>query len=241
MQAPREVSWPVQAQPVQAQPVSSPGNAGVPAKSVIFSRGAVTQQEGDATESSLKFPQSQPIMKTAAQLGGRGKVGDDDLDFTISTDLPGPDRFFRRESEKQVFDRMRLETVRRTGPNRIIFPQEEPVSKEPYQPRQFSQHVASIMPGFVNHYRLYFEQPNFERQGWELGYMQPAVSVGIFYYDTLLFPYHYFTDPHDQGDSSAGKCLPGDPTPLLCYKERFSVSGLLGQGAAISGFFFLLP
>jgi len=236
MESPRELNWPVQAKPVSSQ--ATPVN--VQGKTVVFSRAAL-QQDGDPTESNLKYPDQPPIVKTAAQFGGRGKIGDDDLDFTIQTDLPGPDRLFERRSEKQLFDRIRMETVRRTGPNRVIFPEEIPVSKDPYVPRQFAQRSATVTPGFVNHYRLYFEQPNFERQGWELGYLQPLVSTGVFYYDTFLFPYHYFTEPHDQGDSNAGKCLPGDPTPLLCYKERFSVSGLLGQGATVTGLFFLLP
>ena len=70
---------------------------------------------------------------------------------------------------------------------------------------------------------------------------QPAVSSGRFLYDIILMPYHCGTEPLRRWDASAGKCLPGDPTPLLCYGERFSVTGLTFQTFAVAGGILIFP
>jgi hypothetical protein len=54
-------------------------------------------------------------------------------------------------------------------------------------------------------------------------------------------PYHCGTEPCRRWDASAGKCLPGDPTPLLCYGERFSVTGLTFQTFAVAGGILIFP
>jgi hypothetical protein len=65
--------------------------------------------------------------------------------------------------------------------------------------------------------------------------------MGVFYYDLVTLPYHAWTRPFQQADCSAGKNLPGDPTPLYLYPEEFSVSGLAGQAAVVTGVLFLFP
>ena len=87
------------------------------------------------------------------------------------------------------------------------------------------------------HRRLNFENMNADRYGWEIGNLQPALSLGHFVYDVVALPYHTWTRPLQQWDSSAGKCLPGDNTPLQCYREPFSFTGLAAQtGAVFLGF-----
>src|SRR5205807_8227795 len=92
-----------------------------------------------------------------------------------------------------------------------------------------------VDPCYVSHRRLYFEQPNFERTGYDFGVLQPALCVGAFYYDLVLLPYHFCTNPQDRNEYSVGKCLPGDQAPLLLRRERFSATGLLGMTGVATG------
>lgn len=190
-----------------------------------------------------------PTAKNAAEAmlmqqlyGGRPKPpAEGDTDFPISTEQPGPDRYFRRDSESQVFDRYRAEAQVRPSATRVVFPERVPVSREPYVARSFPQSVAEVEPGFVMHRRLLFEQPNFDRHGWELGGLQPGVSVGLFFWDVATLPYHKWSRPLQHWDSSAGKLLPGDVVPLLWYHEPISATGLAAQGMAVAGGLVLFP
>lgn len=172
---------------------------------------------------------------------GRPTANDQELDFNLASEFPGLARITRRESESELFERFRQEAKGKSGTGRVFFPQYTPITREPFQPRRFPLMVETVEPLAVQHGRLYFEQPNFERQGWNLGILTPAVNLGVFYYDVAMFPYHFWTRPCDRCDSSAGKCLPGDPTPLFLYREEFSWTGLAGQSATVLGGFFIFP
>ena len=161
--------------------------------------------------------------------------------FSVTTELPGPERFFRRQSESEFFERIREETKLQPGAGRVVFPESPPLTTETYQRRRFPHLVRGVEPAYVCHGRLLFEQPNFERQGWDLGILTPFANVGVYYYDLALLPYHAWTRPLEQTDCSAGKCLPGDPTPFYLYPEEFSVTGLVGEATVVTGLFFLFP
>jgi hypothetical protein len=174
--------------------------------------------------------------------GGRPKLpADGDTEFTIRFDPPGPDLYFRRESENQVFDRILQEAQARPGAARVVFPERAPPSRDPYEPRRFLQMVAEIEPAFVMHRRLFFEQPNFDRYGSELGALQPGISTLRFFYDVALLPYHKWSYPRQHWDSSAGKLLPGDVVPLYWQREPLTLTGLTAQAMAITGGLFALP
>lgn len=178
-------------------------------------------------------PQPQPAMQ---QMPGRADESEGPL---IRTELPGQQRLFQRVSEQSFFDGL-AQSMRKSDGTRAIFPEEPVVSKAPYRPRNFPKMVELVEPCYVCHRRLYWEQPNFERIGYDLGYLQPAVCLGVFYYDTALLPYHVFSDLHGDIDCSYGKCMPGDQAPFLVPCERFSVTGLVGQSATMIGLGFLL-
>lgn len=158
----------------------------------------------------------------------------------IRTELPGPQRLFMRESEAQFFDRL-AQNMKKADGTRAIFPEEPVVSKQAYRPRNFPHMVELVEPSYVCHGRLLWEQPNFERHGYNFGVLTPAICVGVFYYDTLLYPYHHFSDLSGLGDCSVGKCMPGDQAPFLVPRERFSVTGLVGQAGAMIGLGYLFP
>jgi hypothetical protein len=228
-------SAPVQMTPVApvhttpVAPVHTTPARSVPIQNVSFTPAA------KAVQAPAAMTLSQFQMKGAPKTTSEAEV-----EFSVYTDLPGQDRLFRRESENQVFERIRQEGTRPGGP-RVIFPERVFVSREPYQPRQFPEIVSEVEHGEVAHRRLFFEQKNFDRYLWEVGYLQPAISGSRFLYDIIVMPYHCGTEPLRRWDASAGKCLPGDPTPLLCYGERFSVTGLTFQAAAVAGGILIFP
>jgi hypothetical protein len=164
------------------------------------------------------------------------------LDFSVVTELPGPEQMFRRESEKEYLERLKLDYG--TGPGkspRVIFPENPPLTTDTYQKRSFSNMVEGVEPSFLCHGRLFFEQKNFDRGGWDLGILTPLVNMGVYYYDLAMLPYHAMTHPFQTVECSAGKCLPGDRTPLYLYHDEFSVTGLVGEATVVTGLFFLFP
>jgi hypothetical protein len=174
--------------------------------------------------------QREPLLP--GQAAPRPLPGNEYVEIYQPLGPPGPDRLFRLESEKAVFERMRQTEFNRTG-QRIIFPVEPVVSKETYMDRHFPPATELAEPYYVCYLRLYFQDLNSERYGWDLGIIQPVVSALLFYKDWLLFPYHASTRPCQHFECSAGYCLPGDPVPYLCYPPEISLTGALNEGAAL--------
>lgn len=204
--------------------------------------GATTQpaQPGKDESEGVIYPRQPKVVRTGAQMAGRTKTETEDIDFFVRTELPDPGELFRRDSEAQLFERIRQEARKRPGTTRVIFPTEPVIGKGPYEGRHFPQALETVEPFYVCHRRLLFEQPNFERYGWSLGAVQPGVELLVFYYDVLMLPYHIWERPCQDYDCSAGKCLPGDPTPLWLWRERFSLTGLAAEVGTfwMGGFIF---
>jgi hypothetical protein len=97
-------------------------------------------------------------------------------------------------------------------------------------------------PGFVIHHRLHFEEKNSERYGWDLGIIQPAVSLASFYKNMLLWPNSLATGAVvGFWDTNMGKCLPGSPTPYYLYPQGLTVTGGVAEGLVITGISFIIP
>jgi hypothetical protein len=167
------------------------------------------------------------------------RLTEEGQDYTIQLEFPSPSRITRLESEAALKERMRNE-FRRTG-ERIVFPEEPVLSKEPYQGRHWPQMVERVEPNYVCYGRLLFEQTNTDRYGWSMGILQPVISSLQFYTDVFLLPYKLGTRPCDHTECSAGRCLPGDPVPLALYPPQLSVTGLLAQTGAVAAGFFIFP
>jgi hypothetical protein len=161
----------------------------------------------------------------------------------IQLTLPGPHRLFRLDSEAAVLERIRQEARETRVPTLIEFPQ--PLRSEtrvqPLAPRRWPLLTERAEPCYVYHGRLLFEQINSERYGWSMGVLQPPISVLHFYGDVVTLPYHLAKQPCFAGDTSAGKCLPGDPVPLYLYPPECSLSGLAAEAAAITLMAFVFP
>jgi hypothetical protein len=170
-----------------------------------------------------------------------GGIGSDTVEFQIQLLPPSFERLVQIESEDSLRERIRQELRERTPPERALFPEEKPATTEPYRARQFAPQVALAEPGYVNHGRLWFEERNSERYGWDFGVVQPVISTGYFAFDFMTLPYHFASRPCDCTDSSAGKCRPGDPVPYLIYPPGISASGAFGEAAAILAVMAIFP
>jgi hypothetical protein len=159
--------------------------------------------------------------------------------------LPDPKRVFRLESEPSLLERMAQEA--KTGENplgvkyQFVNPDYPPVSKEKFLVRSWEPLAEWVEPPYVCYRRLYFEQINSERYGWDLGLGHPLLSAGIFYWDVAWLPYHAFTEPFRRYECNTGYGLPGDPMPLLLYPPELNLPGALAEAAVIGLGFVMFP
>jgi hypothetical protein len=131
---------------------------------------------------------------------------------------PTPEQLFQMKSEKAL---------------RLTLPEAPSTKIQPYLGRSWPHQVRFTVPEYVCYGRLFFEQLNFERYGWDLGAVTPFVSAGTFVFDVAAFPIAVAADPCRLCDCSAGYCWPGDPVPLLLYVPPIHDVGYNhGTGAA---------
>jgi len=177
--------------------------------------------------------------------GAGTRSGQDSYEAYIRLEPPGREKLFgNRDTERELEERMRQE--RRDNPtgapgDTIQFPEKPQLTDQPYQPRRFAPLVEVAEPNYVVYRRLYFEEVNSERYGWDLGPAQLAVSTLAFFKDTLLFPHNFASYPCRRFDSSAGHCQPGDPVPYILYPPEFTGTGLLAEVGAVALLFWAIP
>ncbi len=230
--------------PVHASPVASPA----PAPAALELLPPPPSQEKGVPSGIPQWldPAVVRVMQLPARaaaappIGPAAKADESPTAYRIPFDLPGPERLFRLDSEEALFQRM-MQEARERKPEALVFPEQPVLAKEPYRGRDWPRTRMVVEPHYVCHGRLHFEQLNAERYGWDLGFFQPFVSLACFYKDVVLLPYHTFTDPCRCYDCNAGKCLPGDPVPLLLYPPELSLTGILAEGATIAGLAAIFP
>ncbi len=182
------------------------------------------------------------VMQMQAETPRGGSADPEPLGTQVQLTPPGPERIFGRlDSEREFQERVRQEALERTPPERIAFPPEPILTTQRFVRRVFPPISEVIEPQYVTFSRLHFEQKNFERYGWDLGYITPFVCAGKFFWDCALFPYHVGTDPFRKFDTGAGQCLPGSPVPLVMYPPEISVTGAVLEATVIVGLFGIFP
>jgi len=190
-------------------------------------------------------PAFRPVTFQAQPRDAGTRAGDEGQEYQVQLEPPGPLRLFRLESEKALQERMRQEVRERTppgaAPDRIGFPEEPVITRQPYRGRAFPPGTVTVEPNYLCYERLYFEQINSERYGWDLGPVHPLVSAGVFYWDLVTLPYHLGTDPCRRYECSAGYCLPGSPVPLLLYPPELSLTGLAVEAGTLTALFPIFP
>jgi hypothetical protein len=160
---------------------------------------------------------------------------------TIQLEPPGPQRLFRLESEDALKERWRQELKNTRPGDRQIYPDEPILTREAYFGRSWPMRTCYVEPNYLCYRRLLFEQPNFERYGWDLGPASVPLSGLAFFGDVVTMPYHAFTDPFRCCECNAGYCLPGDPVPLLLYPPQLSFTGAVAETATVLALLAIFP
>jgi hypothetical protein len=145
------------------------------------------------------------------------------------------------QSDVALQARMRQEARDRTPGARLEFPASPILTRETYAGRSWEPSKMMVEPNYVIFRRMYFQQNNFERYGWDLGPVTSLVSATTFLTDFLTWPYQAATDPCRFFESNAGWCLPGDPVPLMLYPPEISFTGSLAEAAAVLTLVTLFP
>jgi hypothetical protein len=192
-------------------------------------------------------PAGRPGFPQGPMPGGRGTGTAPDegavSDQTIQLEPPGFERIFgRRDSEDQLKERIRQDKRNRGQfQDRVGFPDEPVLSKEPYYGRRWAPGQMIVEPNYLCYKRLLFEQKNMERYDWDLGPLGVMISPALFYADIVTLPYHLATDPFRKCECNTGYCLPGDPVPLLLYPPDLSVTGTLAEAATVAALIAIFP
>jgi hypothetical protein len=162
--------------------------------------------------------------------------------------LPGKLEVFRFESQGELERRIlhelhRDDTPKETADNKFPLPPKLAADGAVFTPKTATYPAvrARIEPGYVVHRRLYFEEKNSERYGWDLGFAQPLVSGLTFFKDVLVMPAKIASNPHERYDVSAGKCLPGSPVPYYLYPPEVDIWGATFAAGLYTGTAFLFP
>jgi hypothetical protein len=173
---------------------------------------------------------------------GTRPAAPDPYEAYIRLEPPGRERLFgSRDTERELEERMRQERRDSGIGDPIQFPEKPVLTEEPYRPRTFAPLIEFAEPPVVVYRRLYFEDKNSERYGWDLGPVQPLVSTLLFFKDTLLFPHNFASYPCRRFDTNAGQCRPGDPVPYIIYPPEFTGTGLLAEIGAVALLFYAVP
>jgi hypothetical protein len=175
---------------------------------------------------------------------GGGLYGEEGMgEYQIQLEPPGLERIGRMDTEPELRERIRQETKTRNPMERVTFPDEPILSRDTYYGRgaAWPHTTMLVAPSYVCYGNLYFQQLNMERYGWDLGILSPLFSAADFYFDVITLPYHVATAPWRCYESSAGYCLPGDPVPLLLYPPELSVTGTIGESAALLAVLAIFP
>jgi hypothetical protein len=177
--------------------------------------------------------------------GGRLPYEESKSEVRTVIDLPGLEKLATSlQTDESLYERIRQENKDADRFENITFPPDPILSKGRYGGRGllWPQRTLIVEPSYVCYDRLYFEDRNSERYGWDFGIVHPILSAGEFLADLALVPYHFGTCPfiHDR-DCNSGYCLPGDPVPFLLYAPDLSVRGAIAEAAVIFALIAIFP
>ncbi len=159
----------------------------------------------------------------------------------VNLDPPKRADVFRFDDDQTLKTRVRSEIATTKGLKELKLPESTGAVSGQAPPRTMPAMQVLIEPAYVNHRRLFFEQKNTERAGWDWGFAQPVVSTLHFYKDCAFWPHKLASGLMAPYETSAGKCLPGAPTPLLLYPPEITTFGGVVGAGAIVGVAAILP
>lgn len=113
---------------------------------------------------------------------------------------------------------------------------------DPFHGRSFVPATVQWTASGLCHKPLYFEQPQLERYGHELGpVLQPIVSSAHFFGNIPLLPYKMGIHPPYECQYELGHYRPGDCVPYMLRPFPWSLRGAAVQAAAVTGGAALIP
>jgi hypothetical protein len=209
------IAVPVQS-PVLMQ---APAPMATPAPVPMQSPAPMPTQTPMATPASQPYPSPSTILRT--------------------TSLPNQEDLFRFDNDLALNARILKELDKK----KETFPPVPPMvpAGTPFVPKTATYPPVQVLydSSYVIHRRLYFEEKNSERAGWDAGPAQSVFSSAYFFRDCLLWPSRLTSHMHERYDGSAGKCRPGDATPYYYYPHGVSWFGAAVGGAFYSGIGFV--
>lgn len=234
--------------PTHTPPPALPGQSVPGSRVVVFTKPAGDVRPVQATDPDKK---DQPIQlptppKETPSAGGAGKGNpfqlrsDDELVAEIDADRKYDLKLKDYQEKLKLYQEKKLE-------KEPVPPLKVPLLERPQgalaQPVKagYAPNRALLEPGYVVHRRLFFEEKNSDRYGWDLGYAQPLVSTLYFYKDVLLWPGHMASGLFERYDTSAGKCLPGNPVAYYLYPPQMTLRGGIVEAGVVAGTVLLLP
>jgi hypothetical protein len=205
----------------------------VPAKTFYYQKDATNQPAG-MMRVNYQDPATTAPASTVPQLPAKAVVYQpppiSDIAVLSDTELQ---RTIIREADEQYKNKDNI--FKR-------FPEDyKPLTTQPFTQRVFPPAALRVEPTYLCFDRLYFEDKNTERYGWELGPLQPFVSTAKFFGDLVMLPYHFGTRPCQRFETNAGECLPGDPVPYLIYPVELSLSGAVLEAGTVVGLAAIFP
>jgi hypothetical protein len=160
----------------------------------------------------------------------------------IQLEPPGLERIAQAmQSDEQLQERIRQENREREPMERVTFPPDPVLSRDTYHGRKWDPMKLEVAPYYVCHGRLYFQQINAERYGWDLGVLHPVISGLAFLYDFVMLPYHIAMEPCRCFEYNTGWCLPGDQVPLMIYPFQLSATGFVAEVGTIVALVAIFP
>jgi hypothetical protein len=223
--------------PTPVPPVLPPATTGVRAQPEVQPDAKKVDQGDIPPSTSLKKDAKiVPVDPKYIQLPSRANV------FTVYDDA---------QLEKAIMERLREDLRKdkkytKEQEQYLVFPPLPVISPPgvPYQAKTVAYEPRKLIvePGYVVHRRLYFEEKNAERAGWDFGPMQVLVSTVYFWKDAASLPHNVASGcVYGWWDTSAGKCLPGSPSPYYLYPPGLTLSGSLAEGVFLTAIPFIFP
>ncbi|MFO0841262.1 MAG: hypothetical protein U0797_02540 [Gemmataceae bacterium] len=188
------------------------------------------------------LPVPSPVVPVKYQRGDAPTGDEPRREYQIQLEPPGLERISRLDSDARLQERIRQETKYQDPTEVVLFPEEPILSRDTYRGRGalWDRRTMFVEPNYCCFGRLYFQDLNAERYGWDLGPIHPLVCTAKYLYDLALLPAHFAVDPCGN-DCNAGYCLPGDPTPLLLYPPELTVRGSVVEAAVILALVAIFP
>jgi hypothetical protein len=203
-----------------AQPI--PGRESLPSPSSLYG----TWQGDRFIPHPVHFQDEKPKLES--------QPGKNELD--IQLEPPSREQLFQLKGERSL-EKEVVEYYQRTENRTVTFPVTGVLAPPGvfYQKPVMPPARTEVVPSYLCHHPLYFEEKNSERYGWEMGIWQPFISAGTFYKDLAFLPYKMGLDHPLSCVTNVGKWQPGDCVPYILYVTPFTWKGAALESATVIG------